>query len=124
MPFAIHWHPSLPVLLMTYSGVVSAEDYTAMCTRRRQMLDEHGGQVVLVVDVQAMETFMGDSVRPCENILLDERIVRAFIVLPQDLYRKLSRNFRHTPRRALRAAFFDSLETALAEAESLAGSLA
>ena len=120
MPITLDWHPSLPVIIAAYSGSITASDFAAMCERRRQMLDERGGQVVLVADMQAMDSFANGAVSHCDDVLQDDRIARVLIVLKRDLYRNLSRNFRHAPRRAYRAGFYDSLEAALRAAESLA----
>jgi hypothetical protein len=120
MPITLDWHPSLPVIIAAYSGTITADDFAAMCERRHQMLDERGGRVVLVVDVRAMDSLTNGAMSPCHDILQDERVARVLIVLKRDLYRHLLRNFRHAPRRAYRAGFYDSLEAALCEAESLA----
>lgn len=120
MPITLDWHPSLPVILAAYSGEITADDFATMCAQRRQMLDERGGPVVLVADTREMSAIANGRASHCDDVLLDERVARVLIVLKRDLYRTLSRNFRHAPRRAHHAAFFDSLEAALREAESLA----
>lgn len=119
MPITLDWHSSLPVIVATYSGDVTARDRAAMCKRRRQMLGERNDRVVLVVDTQAMDSYAGANGSLVDDVLLDERVAHVLIVLKRELYRNLSRNFRHAPRQAHHAAFFGSLEAALREAESL-----
>jgi hypothetical protein len=92
MPVSLEWHPLLPVLQATYKGILSANEYHAMCRQRSDMLKEGPGQIVLVVDAQQMEGFPdADTAKRGEVVLLHDRVSRTLIVLPEDLYRRVSR---------------------------------
>jgi hypothetical protein len=92
MPVSLEWHTSLPILQATYIGLLSANEYYAMCRQRSDMLNKGPEQIVLVVDAQQMEGFPdAGTAKRGEDISLHDRVYRTLIVLPEDLYRRVSR---------------------------------
>lgn len=92
MPVSLEWHTSLPILQATYKGILSANEYYTMCRQRSDMLNKGPGRIVLVVDAQRMEGFPDAGVvKRGEDISLHDRVYRTLIVLPEDLYRRVSR---------------------------------
>jgi hypothetical protein len=122
MSVHLEWHTSLPVLQATYQGALSANDYRAMCRRRSELLNTGPEQIVLVANMQEMEGFPDSAtVERHENILLDDRVYRTLIVIPEDLYSKLSRTVLSDSR--LPVHFFSNIDRALDMAETLITSL-
>ena len=122
MAVHLEWHTSLPVLQATYLGALSANEYRAMCRQRSELLKSGPEQIVLVVDMQQMEGFPdSDAVERQENILLDDRVYRTLIVIPEDLYSRLSRAILVDQQ--LPVHFFSNIDQALDEAETLSAIL-
>jgi hypothetical protein len=118
MAVQLEWHQSLPVLQATYVGALSANDYRAMCRRRSELLNRGPEQVVLLANMQQMEGFQDSAaVERHENILLDARVYRTLIVIPEDLYSKLARTVLSDSR--LPVHFFSNIDRALDMAETL-----
>jgi hypothetical protein len=118
MAVQLEWHKSLPVLQATYVGALSANDYRAMCRRRSELLNTGPEQVVLLANMQQMEGFPDSAaVERHENILLDERVYRTLIVIPEDLYSKLAPTVLSDIR--LPVHFFSNIDRALDMAETL-----
>ncbi len=118
MAVHLEWHTSLPVLQATYQGALSANEYRAMCHRRSELLKGGPEQIVLVANMQQMEGFPDSAVAERqENILLDTRVYRTLIVIPEDLYSRLSRTVLSDNR--LPVHFFPSIDRALDAAERL-----
>jgi hypothetical protein len=118
MPVSLEWHPSLPVLQATYKGILSVSEYRAMCRQRSDMLEEGPEQIVLVVDTQQMEGFpdAGTEARG-EDVLLYDRVYRTLIVLPEDLYRRVSRTI--VTDDSLPVWFYSTIDQAHDAAEGL-----
>ncbi len=118
MTVNLEWHRSLPVLQATYQGVLSANEYRAMSRRRSEMLKGGPEQIVLVVNMQQLEGFPDSAaVERHENVLLDKRVYRTLIVIPEDLYARVSRAVLKDDR--LPVHFFQNVDRALDAAESL-----
>jgi hypothetical protein len=118
MAVHLEWHTSLPVLQATYQGALSANEYRAMCRRRSELLNRGPDQIVLVANMQQLEGFPDSAaVERHENILLDDRVYRTLIVIPEDLYSRLSRTVLSDDR--LPVHFFSNIDQALDVAESL-----
>jgi hypothetical protein len=123
MAVHLEWHTSLPVLQATYQGALSANEYRAMCRQRSELLKGGPEQIVLVVNMQQMEGFPDSAaVERRENILLDNRVYRTLIVIPEDLYSRLSRAVLPDDDR-LPVRFYSSIDRALDMAETLITSL-
>jgi hypothetical protein len=114
----LEWHTSLPVLQATYQGALSASDYRAMCHQRSELIEAGPDQLVLVMNMQQLEGFSDAAVvERRENILLDHRVFRTLVVIPEDLYSRLARAI--VVDRRLPVHFFSNIDQALDEAESL-----
>jgi hypothetical protein len=122
MAVHLEWHTSLPVLQATYQGALSANEYRAMVRRRSELLSRGPDQIVLVANMQQMEGFPDSAVAERHgNILLDDRVYRTLIVIPEDLYTRLSRTVLSDSR--LPVHFFPDIDRALDMAETLVTSL-
>lgn len=95
MPVQLKWHPSLPILIVTYPASLSREAYHAMSDQRQAMLDarpEH--DVIVLVDVRGLFTFTDPQViEQCDSALAHPRVRRIAIVLDGDLYDGMVRAF-------------------------------
>ena len=124
MPVELRWHPSLPVLLATYTGSISIKEYYKMCDERQAMLRKGPQQAILLVDVQHLAEFPDlEPSQRGENILLNEKIARTLIVLDGGFFRRLSRSIVPDAGRGYPVRLFGDVEEALAEAKALAGRL-
>jgi hypothetical protein len=118
MPVNLEWHSSLPILQTTYTGVLSANEYSAMYRRRLEMLEEAPSPVILLVDAQGLESFPdATNVKRSENVLLHDNVFRTLVVMPEGLYDRLSRTI--APENSLPVRFYASLDRALDAAETL-----
>ena len=117
MAVHLEWHTSLPVLQATYQGKLTASDYRAMYNQRSELLESGPNQVVLVMNMQRWDGFPDAPVGDRENILLDARVFRTLVVIPEDLYSRLSRAILTDQR--LPVHFFSNIDQALDAAESL-----
>ena len=122
MTVHLEWHTSMPVLQATYQGALSANEYRTMIQQRSELLKGGPEQVVLVMNMQHLDGFP-DSVAAerRENILLDARVFRTLVVIPEDLYSRLSRAIMVDQR--LPVHFFADIDQALDEAETLSAVL-
>ncbi|MBN1201754.1 MAG: hypothetical protein JXJ20_07865 [Anaerolineae bacterium] len=124
MPVNLEWHPSLPILLATYSGVLSTDEYYMMSEQRQTMLNNGPDQIILVADMRQMESFPDSlEIDLCENVLTHEKIHRVLIVSMNGLYSILRNAVAATEGRDLRVLFFHDLEEVLNTAEKLAQQL-
>jgi hypothetical protein len=118
MPVSLEWHPSLPILQATYKGILSANEYFAMCRQRSEMLEKGPGQIVLVVDAQQMEGFPdAGTAKRGEDVSLHDRVYRTLIVLPEDVYRRVSRTI--VTDDSLPVWFYSTIDRARDTAETL-----
>jgi hypothetical protein len=114
----------MPVLLATYTGVISVKEYYAMCDGRLDMLRKGPERAILLADVQSLEGFPDlEPSQRCENILLHEKIARILIVLDSGYFRRLSRSFVPDAEHRHPVGLFGAVEEALATAKSLASQL-
>jgi hypothetical protein len=120
MPVELTWHPSLPVLQATYTGVLKANEYTAMCDKREKLLAGGPDYTILVVNTQDFDTIADPPPPYRPNILKHERVYCTLIVLQETLYTNLARTFRVASESPYPVRFFRSLDAALQHAESLA----
>ncbi|HVO70771.1 MAG TPA: hypothetical protein VMT24_12040 [Aggregatilineaceae bacterium] len=124
MPVELRWHPKLPVLLATYTGVISVKDYYAMCDGRLDMLRKGPDRAILLADVQSLEGFPDlEPSQRGENILLHEKIARTLIVLDSSFFRRLSRSMVPDPEQTYPVRLFSTVEEALVEAKTLSSQL-
>jgi hypothetical protein len=114
MPVELQWHSELPVLMATYTGILTPKTYTAMCDQRYAMLDDGPGPVMLLADMQALEgvrdavSFQRDNA-----VLFDERVRSTLVVLPEDLYRRVMRAVNADEQQHYPVQFFSDIDSAL-----------
>lgn len=121
MPVELRWHPSLPVLLATYTGSISIKEYYKMCEERLTMLRKGPDRAILLADVQRLDGFPDlEPSQRGDNILLHEKIARTLIVLDSGFFRRLSRSIVPDPEGGYPVRLFGNVEEALAEAQTLA----
>jgi hypothetical protein len=124
MPVDLQWHPTLPVLIATYRGVITPGDYRTMCDRRRAMLEAGPEQVILLADTREMEALREDiAAMPCENTVARRKVYRTLIVLHERLYRTLIRAIADTSDQDTLVSFYRDREDAIRRAERLAAQL-
>jgi hypothetical protein len=117
-------HPTLPVLIATYKGVITPGDYRTMCDRRRAMLEAGPDQVILLADTREMQPFREDAATvPCENGVIHRKVYRTVIVLHERLYRTLIRAIADTSDQDTVVSFYRDREDAIRRAEQLAAQL-
>jgi hypothetical protein len=114
----------MPVLMATYTGVISVKEYYTMCDGRLDMLRKGPDHAILLADVQSLEGFPDlEPSQRCENILLHEKIARILVVLDSGYFRRLSRSMVPDPEQRYLVRLFSTVEEALAEAKTLASRL-
>jgi hypothetical protein len=121
MPVKLQWHSSLPILQATYTGNLSATDYTTMCDERQVLLSDGPKQVILLSDLREMKAFKdADIIEQRENILLHPKVICALIVVEETLYRNvLRRSIGETRYPNYYVHFFADVETALGHAKQV-----
>jgi hypothetical protein len=124
MPVKLEWDRKLPVLIVTYTGDLSADDYYTMCEQRQAMIADGPDRIVLIANMQKMTGFPeAATVELSKNVLVDARVAYTLIVIEADLHRNLSRLIIG-PGDPCRVLFFPELKTAYAQAEKLSKALA
>ncbi len=121
MPVQLEWHSTMPVLQVTCTGTLSANDYYALNRRRSELLKTQEGDALLLVDLQQLAGFPDAAVvERGESALRDNRIQHILAVLPDDLYRRVARTVIQNS--ALRVLLFPTITAALDAAETLLAS--
>lgn len=117
MPVDLQWHSQWPVLVATYTGTLTPKAYAAMCDKRWAMLADEPDRVILLVNAQGLEGLrdVASFVRD-DAILHDERVVCTLVVLPEDLYHRVTRTVKLVDQNGFPVQFFCSVEDALAAA--------
>jgi hypothetical protein len=121
MPVALEWHPSLPVLLATYSGDLSPKDYKAMLDQRRRMIADGPEEIILVADARDFSGFSEADIKLGENILGHDKVAHAFVILHEEAHLNLHRTFRKDLTQDYRVYFFDGVDQALTAAQTRLG---
>ena len=120
MPVDVRSHPSLPILIAVYSGVLTSDEYRAMRAQRDDLLAQFEGPVVVLADMRALESF--PDARQAERyagIFASERLHAVVIVLGERPYRVLLPALLPNSERHYTARFFDDADAALAYAEEM-----
>jgi hypothetical protein len=121
MSVELEWHTALPILLATYQGDLSWEEYRTMCDRRRRMVEAGPDSILLVADTRDLTAFHdAGKTGIYDDIIHHPKIYRTLIVLSEPLYRTLGRAITDTADQDYPVEFFRSLDEALARAEPLA----
>jgi hypothetical protein len=121
MPVDVQWHPTWPVLIITYTGVVTAAEYAALNEQRRRMVD-HGPEAILVIaDLYAFQALSDTDVfPPGESVLRHSQVRHTLVVLPADLHARLAGAIRSpSPPPRYAVSLYPDLTSALAQAETL-----
>lgn len=121
MPVDLEWHSSLPVLIATYRGTLSAKDYDKMCDERSKMLKGAPSHVILVADTRQMQSFPeAEAAERRESVMLHAKITHTLVVLNMGLYQRLSRSIIADQDYSFPVSFFSDADRALVEAQILA----
>jgi hypothetical protein len=120
MPVELTWRISWPVLIATYSGLLSSQEYNQMFDQRQAMLEAGPERAILLTDLRGLEGFPGArAVDLDQNILTHVKIRCVLVVVPDDLYRRVSRAILDSSHPGLRAYLFPDFNQAIACAETL-----
>jgi hypothetical protein len=119
MPVDLQWHASLPILVSTYVGVLSAREYSAMCDQRLEWLESGPDQIILLADTQQLEAFTDSrTVKTRSSILSHPKVRYGLIVLGEDFYRRLARAFLDA-RYDYMVRLYPDMDRALDQGEAL-----
>ena len=121
MPVDLEWHPSLPVLVATYKGTLSAKEYDKMCEERAKMLKSGPSQVILFADTRQMQAFPDAEIaQRRESVMRHRKVVRTLVVLEDTLYRRVQRSLIDDQDDGFPVSFYSDADQALVEAQALA----
>jgi hypothetical protein len=121
MAVQFEWHSTLPILVATYTGTLSADDYDTLREERAAMLDDGPAHIILVANAQQFDGLIDvDKIEQHAHLLLDQRIYRLLVVFQKELYQRLSHQIGDTREYNFPVHFFDDPGDALAYAEQLA----
>lgn len=120
MPVKMEWHSVLPVLIVTYSGTLTAGDIRRLQTERKAMLDARGGPVTVVADVRGLEAFPDALKTDRDARVINHGAMRyMLVVFGSRLYHILMRPISDTAEYDYPVRFFADLDEALAAAAAL-----
>ena len=91
MSVELNWHSNLPILIATYSGIMTPKAYATMCSQRRKALAERDSHVILLLDMQQLEGVRDAQTIVAENPLCDRQVYHIVIILADDLYERVVR---------------------------------
>jgi hypothetical protein len=121
MPVDVQWHPAWPLLILTYTGVVTPTEYAALTALRRRMVDHGPAAILVLADLNAFEALAAEAPLPPGETLLDfAQVWHTLVVLPAGLHAQLAGAIRSPappPRYAV--SLYPDLASALAQAEAL-----
>jgi hypothetical protein len=124
MPVELEWHPSLPVLVATYKGTLSAKEYDKMCDERAKMLKAGPSQVILFADTRQMQAFPDAEIAvQRESVMRHGKVVRTLVVLDDRLYRRIRRSLLDDKADGFPVSFYADPDQALVDAQTLAQQL-
>jgi len=119
MPIELVWHPTLPVLIATYSGDLNANDHRAMTRKRAAMIAKADQPVVLLADVRALGSFEdATKVAAGEHVLRHANVICTLVVLGEEVYHRWSRAILSAETR-YHVLLFPTMDQALAAADVL-----
>ncbi|NDJ75793.1 MAG: hypothetical protein GYB65_06010 [Chloroflexi bacterium] len=124
MAVQLQWHSTLPVLMANYSGELSATDFYQMVEERQNLLDDSDGPVILMADVQDLQSFTAaNTLEWREHVLRHHNLHRLLVVFNEALYRHATRHIGPFDDHRFPVYYFKSAEAALSFAEELTHSL-
>lgn len=122
MPFDIQWHADLPVLVVTYQGKLTLKEYQKLIAQRAAMLNDGPAQVVILADMQDFESFPdAEQLTETENATAYDNVRSLVVVLPQDMYKRISHASTRDLDRDFALYFFGNRDQALEAAGALLG---
>ncbi len=119
MPVQLEWLADHPVIMLTYSGVLTAQEYRAMLGKRATMLGKGGDSLIVVADVTRFEAFTAPEQARGPGVLAHPRVKRLVLVLPPRLYQMVARTTAQPANPDHRVLFCRSVEQALGLIQSL-----
>ena len=120
MSVKMEWHPKLPVLILSFTGELTARDYGKMCTEREKMLAQGPEHVVILADACQFEGFSdAHGMDLMSAVLAHEKVGYVLVVLDEVVYNKLARSFSTAPETNLPVRLFTNIDTALETAHNL-----
>ena len=120
MPINIEWHSNLPVLIVSYSGIVTAGEFRQLEQQRNAMLSERSEPVMLLADMREMERLADAlAIQSSEPSFQYPNVSYILVVLSPRLYRVLLRAIEDTAEYDYPVRFFMEVDAALAAAETL-----
>ncbi len=120
MPVDLEWHPSLPVLVVTYKGSLTAKEYDKMCDERTKMLKSGPSQVILFADTRQMQAFPdAESAVLRESVIRHAKVIRTLVVLEDKLYRRIKRSLLDDKEDGYPVSFYSDADLALIDAQTL-----
>jgi len=124
MPVELEWFPSLPVLVATYRGTLTAKEYDKMCDERTRMLRSGPSQVIVFADTRQMQSFPDAEIAvQRESVMRHSKVVRTLVVLNDGLYRRIRRSLIEDSDDGFPVTFYSDADQALLDARSLAQAL-
>ena len=114
MSYTVAWHPDLPALIVHYQGNISADEYRRMCAERAELLDEASSDVMVVMDMQAMQDFSTAQLGGENSPLHHKNVRHVLIVLDEELYPKVAGSVVPDTEGRWPVHFFPDMEQALA----------
>ncbi|MBN2304830.1 MAG: hypothetical protein JXQ72_10155 [Anaerolineae bacterium] len=120
MPIELEWHKSLPVLLATYTGTITLEDYRAACARCAEMLNDGPEGAIVVANVQAFEGFPAAHTATLKSgTLAHPKVQHLLVVFDSARYRKFARSTSEQLDRYFPVYIFGDTNDALTAAQTL-----
>lgn len=121
MPVQLTWHPTLPVLIATYSGILLNREHREMVKGRQQMLDSAAGKVIMIADTREFEFVENvQALIAQENVFKHRHLRRTLIVLKPSVYHSNQIAIRDTFALDVPVLFFSNFDAAMRYAEEAA----
>ncbi len=119
MPVTVKWHAVLPVLEVTYQGILSARDYQTMRKQQHTLLAESPKRIILLADMRRLERFPdADTIDPGDSLLAHPQVIGAVVVLDAKLYDRLAHAILPADGILYKVYFFRDYDSALSQADA------
>lgn len=120
MPIEMIWHHDLPVLIVTYCGVLTTKDYRRLCAERAQALAEGPDTVIVVADMREFEGFPdANTLDELENVLRYDTVCGLVIVASDVMFNRLRGLVVDDVSRRYPVYVFGALDDAMEVAEQM-----
>ncbi len=123
MPFDMQWHTNLSsVLVVTYQGKLTLKEYRDLVQQRAAMIKDGPGDVVVLADMQDFDSFPDAAqLTQVENVSAYDKVRSLVVVLPENMYKRISHVSAQDLDRHFAVYFFGSRDQALEAADHLLG---